>query len=166
MGTEKCDHQGHTSLFGELNGVAVVHCVRGHQADAAVPVDSVVPTEEELAVCTSVFDRTEARREVRPIFQGFELRFGVRIVIRDMRPAVRFADIEVHEQRGNGFRAHAAAAVGVQRERAGDDALFVSRIGDDLFGELGRFPRGDHPADDIAAEDIEDDVQVIMPHAA
>jgi nuclear transport factor 2 (NTF2) superfamily protein len=29
-----------------------------------------------------------------------------------MRPAVRFADIEVHEQRGNWFRAHAAEFMG------------------------------------------------------
>jgi hypothetical protein len=28
--------------------------------------------------------------------------------------------------------------------------LFVSRVGDDLLGELGRFARRDHPADDIA----------------
>jgi hypothetical protein len=31
----------------------------------------------------------------------------------------------------------------------GDDVLFVSRVGDDLFGELRRFTRRDHPADDI-----------------
>jgi hypothetical protein len=29
-----------------------------------------------------------------------------------------------------------------------------------LLGEFGRFTRRDHPADDIAAEDIEDDVQM------
>src|SRR5216683_7593632 len=96
----KCGHQGHSSLFGELNGVAVVHGVWGHQADAAVTMNGVVPAEEDLTVGASIFDRTEARREVWPVLQGFELRFGVRIVIRDMRPAVRFADIEVHEQRG------------------------------------------------------------------
>jgi len=77
-----------------------------------------------------------------------------------------FADIEVHEQRGDGLGAHAAAAIGAQRKRARHDVLFVSRIGDDLLGELGRFTRRDHPADDIAAENIEDDVQVTMPHAA
>ena len=81
-------HQRHTTLLGELIGVAVVYGVRGHQADAAVPVDSVVPTEEELAVCTSVFDRTEARREVRSILQGFKLRPGIWIVIRDVRTAM------------------------------------------------------------------------------
>jgi hypothetical protein len=44
---------------------------------------SVVPTEELLAMRTSVFDRTETRREVRSVLQGFKLRFGIRIVIRD-----------------------------------------------------------------------------------
>jgi len=146
----KSRHQGDATLFGELVGVAVVHGVRGHQANAAVTMHGVVPAEEHLAVRASIFDRAEACREVRPILQGFELRFGVRIVIRDMGPAVRFADIQVHEQRGDRLRAHAAAALGVQGQRAGDDVLFVSRVGDDLLGELGRFARRDHPADDIA----------------
>jgi hypothetical protein len=82
------------------------------------------------------------------------------IARRDMRSAVRFTDLKIHEQRSHGFRAHAAAAVGMQRQCTRDDALFVSRIGDDLIGELGRFTRRDHPADDVAAEDIEDDVQM------
>jgi len=112
MSGEGC-HQRHTALLGELICIAVVHRMRGHQTNAAVTVDGVVPTEEDLAVCTGVLDRTEACREVWPVLQGFELRFRVRIVIRDVRAAVRFADIEVHEQRGDGFGAHAAAAIGV-----------------------------------------------------
>ena len=30
------------------------------------------------------------------------------------------------------------------------------------FGQFGAFARGDHPADDVAAEDIPDDVQIIV----
>ena len=30
-----------------------------------------------------------------------------------------------------------------------------------MLGEFGRFTRRDHPADDVAAEDIEDDVEVV-----
>lgn len=54
-----------------------------------------------------------------------------------MQPAVHFADIKVQGKRGDGFRANAAAVIGAQRQRAGDDALYVSRVGDDLFGGLG-----------------------------
>jgi hypothetical protein len=59
-----------------------------------------------------------------------------------IRPAERRrfgarADIKIPGKRGNGFRARAAAVIGVPRQRAGDDGLFVSRICDDLFGEFG-----------------------------
>ena len=130
----KSCHQGGAALFGELISMPIMDGVGRHQADAAVTMNGVVPTEEHLAVRASIFDRAEARREVRPILQGFELRFGVRIVVRDMGSAVRFADIQVHEQRGDRLRAHAAAAIGVQRQRARDDVLFVSGVGDDLLG--------------------------------
>jgi hypothetical protein len=39
--------------------------------------------------------------------------------------------------------------------------MFGNRIGDQLFGKMGRFTQSDHPAHDVAAEDIEDHVQVI-----
>jgi hypothetical protein len=32
--------------------------------------------------------------------------------------------------------------------------------GDELMGEIGGLSRRDHPADDVAAEDVEDDVEV------
>jgi hypothetical protein len=35
-----------------------------------------------------------------------------------------------------------------------------------LLSELGGFPVSDHPADDVAAKNIENHVQVTMPHAA
>ena len=60
---------------------AVVHGGRGHQADAAVGMFVVVPAEELLAVRAGVLDRTEPFREVGTVFQGLELRLGVRIVI-------------------------------------------------------------------------------------
>ena len=61
---------------------------------------------------------------------------------------------------GDGFGAHAGAAIGVQGQGAGHDVLLVDGIGDQLLGELGGFPVSDHPADDVAAENIEDHVQV------
>jgi len=88
--SRKSRPQRDSALLSELVRVAVVHAVRGHQANAAVTMDSVVPTEEDLTVCTGILDRTEARREVWPIFHGFELGFGVRIVIRDVRGGYGF----------------------------------------------------------------------------
>ena len=48
--------------------------------------------------------------------------------------------------------------VGVKGERARFDGLFGNGLGDQLFGQLSALLEGDHTTDDIAAEDIEDDV--------
>ena len=43
---------------------------------------------------------------------------------------------------------------------AAGDALLGAGRGDQLLGQDGGFAGGDHPADDVAAENVEDDVQV------
>ena len=57
-----------------VNGVdlAVMHLVRGHQADARMMMILVVPVEEGTAEASGVLDAAEAFRETRLIFQGFE----------------------------------------------------------------------------------------------
>jgi len=42
----------------------------------------------------------------------------------------------------------------------GQDDLLLAGFLDQLAGESSAFARGDHPADDIAAEDVQDDVEV------
>ena len=134
---------------------------RGHEADAGVAVGAVVPLEELLAVGARILDAAEALREVGSVFERFELRLGIRIVIGDVGPAVGLGDLQIDQQGGHRFAAHAGAAIGVQGERARSDVMFGNRIGDQLFGKLGGFTQRDHPAHDVAAEDIEDHVQVI-----
>ena len=95
------------------------------------------------------------------IFERFELRLRVRIVIGDVGPAVGLGDLQIDQQGGHRFRAHTGAAVDVQGERAGDDVVFRHGLGDQVFGKLRGFTQGDHPAHHVAAEDIEDHVQVI-----
>jgi len=152
--------EGDGALCGERSGAAVVHRIGWHQRDTGMPVLRVVPTEELLAMRPRILDRAEARREVRAVFQGFELRLGIRIVIRYVRPAVSFRDVEINEQLRDRFGAHAGAAIGVQGQRAGHDLLFVDGIGDELLGELRGLAVGDHPTDDIAAENIDHHIQV------
>ena len=148
------------ALRGECGRLAVVHRVRWHECDTGVTMLRVVPAEKFLAMRPCILDRAEARWEVRSVLQGFELRLGIRIVIRDVRPAVSFGDIKIDEQLRDGFGAHAGAAVGVQGQRAGHDILFVDGIGDQLLGEFRGFPVRDHPTDNVAAENIENHVQV------
>ena len=138
----KSGHQGDVAFRSELLGMSVVHSVRRHEADAAVTMHGVVPAKEDQAVCASVLDRAEPRREVGPVFQSFELAFLKRIIVRDMWAAMGFDDIEIDEQVGDRFGAHAAAAIGVQRQCAGNDALLVDGIGNDLLSEFLRFARG------------------------
>ena len=55
---------------------------------------------------------------------------------------------------------HRRAAVGVQGEHLGLDALFVAALFDEMTGQHRVLPVGDHPADRVAAEDVEHDVEV------
>src|SRR5688572_12379849 len=105
------DVERDSALLGERGGALVVHGVGRHEADAGMTMLGVVPAKEVLAMRTGVLDRPEARWKVGPVLQRFELRLGVRIVIRDVRTAVRLGDVQIDEQRGHWLGAHARAAI-------------------------------------------------------
>ncbi len=46
-------------------------------------------------------------------------------------------------------------------ELAGRDVLLIAGMLNELFGEFGRFAISHHPASDIAAEHVEDHIQVV-----
>ena len=71
-----------------------------------------------------------------------------------------FGDVQVHQQDGHRLGAHAGAAVGVQRERAALDVVAGHAVGDELLDKLRTLALGDHPAHDMAAEDVQDHVEV------
>jgi len=73
---------------------------------------------------------------------------------------VALGNVEVDEQRGNGLGSHAGAAIGVQRQHARLDVVTTHGVGDQLLGQVGVLAIGNQPADDMAAEDIHDHVQV------
>ena len=54
----------------------------------------------------------------------------------------------------------------MQRKLTWWDALFLAALLDQSFGKFGAFPHGHHPAGDVAAKNIEDHVEIAMPHAA
>ena len=68
----------------------MVHGGRRHVADATMVMALVVPREELLTVGTSIFDTTETLREIRTVFEGFEMRLGEGLVIGNIRPTVEF----------------------------------------------------------------------------
>jgi len=120
----------------------------------------VVPPEELLAMVAGIFNASEAVREIRPILQRFELGLGIGVVIRDIGSAMSLGDIQIDQQGSHRLAAHAGTAVGMQRQRVRRDIVLGHRLGDQLLGQFGGFPQGDHPADDIAAENIQDHIQV------
>jgi len=84
-----------------------------HEADTGVTVGAVVPVEELLAVGARILNAAETLREVGTVFERFELCFGIRIVVRDVGPAVGLGHLQVDQQRGYRFAAHAGAPIGV-----------------------------------------------------
>jgi hypothetical protein len=65
--------------------LTVMDLVWGHKADAGVVVVLVVPAEETAAETSGVLDAAEALRELRLVFEGFEVAFGERVVVGGMR---------------------------------------------------------------------------------
>src|SRR5450756_2587112 len=120
----------------------------------------VVPTKETLRKSTTVLNAPEAVRELRTIFHGAELTLRIWIVVGDVRPAVRLGDAQVGQQEGHRLRTHRSAAIGMQRELAALNVLFRATLLDQTLGQLRALPHGHHPAGDIAAENIEDHVEV------
>ena len=141
-------------------GLAMLVAVRRYVAEARVSVHRVVPSEEGLAVSPGVLDAAQARREVQPVLQRFELRLRVRVIVRDIGPAVALGDVQIDQQCSRRFGAHAGAAVGVQREHAGLDIVTSHRVGDELLGQFCVLAIGDQPAHHQSAEDVRDHLEV------
>ena len=60
------------------------------QADPGVPVLVVVVGEEDAAELAGFTEGGEAAGERRAVLEGLEVRFGVRVVVRDVRPGGDF----------------------------------------------------------------------------
>jgi hypothetical protein len=143
-------------------GQTVVDVVRSHEAKGAVPMLGVVPGEEPLAERLGVLVGAEPGREVRPVLEGLELGLGEGVVVRDLRPAVRGDHAEGGQQQGHGLGCHRGAAVGVNGELIGCDVLALATLGDQDLGQRGRFLASQQPADDVAAKDVEQHVEVVV----
>ncbi len=152
--------QDHLTMRAHRWGVAEVHDRRREEPEPAVMMVVVVPPKEGLTERAAVGDRSEAVRKLRAVFERPELGFGKRIVVGHVRPAVRFGDAEIGQEQRDGLAPHRGAAVGMQRQLAGLDAVLRAGLGNQALGERRAFGRGQHPADDVAAEDIEDDVEI------
>ena len=96
----------------------------------------------------------------RTVFQGFEMAFRERIVVRRVGPAMRFGDAEIGEHQGGGFGLHRAAAIRMQGKLAGDDIMLDDGVVEQGFEQRGALSISDLPGHDPAAENINDDIEI------
>jgi len=141
-------------------GLAVMHLVRCHQADACVVMVLVVPVEEAAAEAPGVLDAAEALGKVRLIFEGFEVAFGEGVVVGGVRAVVRPGDTEIGQQQCCRLGLHGSAAIGMQGELARRHAVLGDGVIEQWTEQRGAFGVRHAPADHAAAEDVEDDIKV------
>jgi len=69
---------------------------------------------------------------------------------------------EVGEQKGDRLRGHGAAPVGVHGQPTRRDHLLLSRLGDERLRDRGRLGVLNRPAHDVATEDVQDCIEVVV----
>ena len=139
---------------------------RGDVADAAVPMIVVVPTHEVSCPGPSRVEVGEALgRELGPVLRGAEQRLGIGVVVAHARPRVRRLDAQPvqHRQHRGGLERGAVVAVqhGLGQHRG--DALGQRRAAHQVRGVIGVVGVVHLPADDLAAVQVQDQVQVEPP---
>ena len=120
----------------------------------------VIPLEKLLAKGAAVLDAAEAIWKLRAVLHGSELAFRIRVVVGNIRTAVALGDTQVGHQKGDRLGPHDPAAVGMNGELAGGNLVFADSFLNELLGQFGAFPVRDHPAGNVATEDVEDDVEM------
>lgn len=151
--------------LGRLAAVALVWC---DVAERAVAVLGVVPVDEAEHPFAGLLQGDEALgREPGTVLQRPEQRFGVGVVVAHPRTAARRRDSEVVEFLQECRCLHGAAVIGVQDQRLvlRSQVLPPVRLFDELTGKLAVLGGVDLLADDLAAEHVDDQVQ-IPPGAA
>ena len=63
----------------------------------------VIPAEEVPAKCSGVLYRSESVRELREVFERFELCFRIRVVITNVWSAMGFGYTQIRQQMRNKF---------------------------------------------------------------
>src|SRR5437867_3147333 len=122
----------------------------------------VVPLKEAACPRPRIGQAAELRGEAWSVFQRLKLRFRIRIVVRDVRPRMGLAHAQIRQQLRHALGRHRTAAIGVQRELIGTHAFSGAGFGDERLGQLSRLALGDHPTDHIAAEHVQNHVQIVV----
>ena len=113
-----------------LRRTAVMDSRRREHADARVVMLMVVPMEERLAEGMPVLLRAEPIGKLRSVFHRLELALGKRVIVRYMRPAVRFHNAQRGQKLGYGVRFHRRPPIAMDDQFARLDVLPGDRVAD------------------------------------
>lgn len=157
----------HAHTIGmDRSPMTVVDRGRRHQPDPGVPMLSVIPGEEGSAERSALPDRVKAVRKARPVLERFEMRLGIRIVAGRIRPGMRLRNAEIREEKRDRLGDHGAPPIGMHGQLALPNLLLLDGLSDELLRQRRRFPRLHRPADHVATEHVEEDIQVVVVHFA
>ena len=134
--------------------------LRGHHADARVPMLGVVPGKEGPAMSPAILLGTEALRKPGPVLERLELGFRIGIIIGAVRAAERFRNPQVRQQQGHGLAGHGRSPIGVDGQPILRNPLPRTGFLDELLGQSGALHPCKQPSRHIPAEDVEDDVEI------
>ena len=111
--------------------------IGGEHRDPGMAVLGVVPGEERPAEGDGGGNVFEAAREAGVILQGLELRLGEGVVVADLGRLRERVDPEVGEELGGALAGHRRAAVRMQGEHLGLDALLETGFLDQRVDRRG-----------------------------
>ena len=122
----------------------------------------IVPAEERSTERLGLALIPELSGKRGMVLQGFELSLGKRVVIRHLRPAQRAGHAEVSEKLSGALARHWSSPIRVQGQDPGLDAMLQAALLDQPAGQGRVLPVRHHPAHDVAAVDVHDDVEVVI----
>src|SRR5690606_8882867 len=145
---------------GYLHDLAAEDLAWGKQRDALVVVVLIVPLEEFAKPDFGGADVDETPGVVGLVLRGAKVRFGEGVVVGDSRAAHTLPNAKVREEGGEGVAGHRCTTVVVYGERIGRDAVPRDGLLEELFGKRGVLVGRNHPANRVATEEVEHDVEV------
>ena len=134
---------------------------RRDEFERRVAVLGVVPAHELQHPRPHGFQRLEALPRIAGVvFEGAEEGFGLGVVVRDARAAERRRNAELLQGRQHRGPLHRAAVVRMQYHLVRRDFFSHANIAHDVAGQFTAFCIINLPANDFAAKNIDEQIQV------
>ena len=118
----------------------------------------VIPDEEAAAEYAGLAHDWSRFLEFHLVFQGLEVGLREAVVVRSVWSAVRLDHAEIGEHQGHCL--HGTTAICMQGQLVGRHCVFCHGVFEECFELDGTFRMLDAPADDSAAEGVEDDIEI------